>query len=476
MSTATTPAEPQLQRNALSTLDLLIAGMSYMAPGFSLFFTTAVIASQVGVYIPLTYLLAGAGVITCAIALAEFSRLAPSAGSLQTFIRRGLGRGPSVTGGLVLMTGYWCLQAGVAVLFGGWTASLLSDIGIDIPWQPITIAGVLACTWLMVRGVSVSIRATWLMFLIEFVIVLAIGVAVLLAGGADGLAAKPINPGFEGLGLNGLALGMVFATFSFVGFEGAVSFAEETPNPRKALPIAVVGGVTVIVALYIFATYAAVVGFGVGNITQLAESSEPIAELAALYAGPLEPLLKIAVLTSIVANLMAAGNSNARILFNLGRERAVPRVLAAVHQSHKTPHIAITAFMVATLVPGLIASIWWDYLTAFGNIAGLGALLALLIYMTATLSLTAYVIRARHKLRVLPHVVVPVLGAAIWLVPLWGSVKPGQSYPFSVYPYLAIGLVVVYGAYGYLRARRTTPIAEPAAVGAADSRPTLPVA
>lgn len=168
MSTAAPSDGPQLQRDALSTLDLLIAGMSYMAPGFSLFFTTAVIASAVGVYIPLTYLLAGAGVITCAIALAEFSRLAPSAGSLQTFIRRGFGRVPSITGGLVLMTGYWCLQAGVAVLFGGWTAALLSDIGIDIPWQLLTVAGVLGCTWLMVRGVAVSIKATWVLFLIEF--------------------------------------------------------------------------------------------------------------------------------------------------------------------------------------------------------------------------------------------------------------------------------------------------------------------
>lgn len=462
MSTPGSAAEPRLERNALSALDLLIAGMSYMAPGFSLFFTTAVIASEVGVYIPLTYLLAGAGVLTCAIALAEFSRLAPSAGSLQTFIRRGFGRVPSVAGGLLLMSGYWCLQAGVSVLFGGWTSSLLADLGIDVPWQLLTVAGVLACTWLMVRGVAISIRATWALFLIEFVIVLAIGVAVLLAGGDSGLSSKPIDPSFEGLGLNGLALGMVFATFSFVGFEGAVSFAEETPNPRKALPIAVVGGVAIIVALYVLATYAAVVGFGVGHIDELAASSEPIARLASLYAGPLEPLLKIAVLTSIVANLMAAGNSNARILFNMGRERAVPEVLARVHRVHKTPHVAIAAFMGATLIPGLIASIWWDYLTSFGNIAGLGALLALLVYMTATLSLTAYVRRERHTLRPIPHVLVPALGAAIWLVPLWGSLKPGQEYPFNTYPYIAVTLIAGYTTYAVLRGRRQARASETA--------------
>jgi amino acid transporter len=465
-----------LERNALSTLDLLIAGMSYMAPGFSLFFTTAVIAGQVGVYIPLVYLLAGGGVLTTAIALAEFSRLAPSAGSLQTFIERGFGRISSVTGGLVLMTGYLCLQGGVAVLFGGWSSQLLSDIGISgVPWELLTVAGVLAVTYLMVRGVHVSIRATWALFLTEFVIVLAIGIAVMVSGGADGLSTKPIDFGFHGVSLEALALGMVFATFSFVGFEGSVSFAEETPEPRRALPIAVVGGVGVISLLYIFATYAAVIG--IPNPAKLAADSEPIATLAKLYAGPLEPLLKIAVLTSIIANLMAAGNANARILFNMGRERLVWPGFGRIHPKHHTPYVAIVAFMVATLVPGLVASATssWDYLVIFGNVAGLGSLLALLIYMTATLSLMSYVRKAGHQLKLVPHVLVPIIGAAIWLVPLWGSVKPGQAYPFNTYPWITIGLIVAFALYAVLRGDRNhgspghAPVGPPPVVEAAGS-------
>ena len=47
------PSGNNLNTNALSVMDLLIAGMSYMAPGFSLFFTTAVIASFAGIHIPM---------------------------------------------------------------------------------------------------------------------------------------------------------------------------------------------------------------------------------------------------------------------------------------------------------------------------------------------------------------------------------------------------------------------------------------
>lgn len=452
---STGPSGIQLERNALSSMDLLIAGMSYMAPGFSLFFTTAIIASIAGIHIPLTYLFAGFGVLCTGAALAEFSRLAPSAGSLQTFVARGFGPIASVAGGLTLIVGYLCLQAGVAALFGGWTSQLLSEfLGVTIPWQVITVAGVAVFTWLMVQGVSLSIRATWILFLIEFVIVVLISAAVIVQGGDTGLRAEPINPFvLDGPALGAIAVGMVFATFSFVGFEGSISFAEETPDPRRALPIAVIGGIVAMVALYIVATYAAVIGFGVDKAAALGADPEPILSLAHRYAGVLEPFLKIAVLTSLGANLMAAGNANARILFNLGREGAVPAALGRVHPRHKTPHVALIIFMAATLVPGLIASTSWDYLTAFGNIAGFGALLALIIYMAATAALPFYVLRTSLTLRPVPHLLVPILGTAIWLVPLWGSLQPNQPFPFNIYPVLALGVVAIAAVYAGVASR-----------------------
>jgi amino acid transporter len=446
----------RLKRNALSLLDLWIAGMSYMAPGFSLFFTTAVIAGFAGIHIPLMYLFAGLGVLCTGAALAEFSKLAPSAGSLQTFIQRGFGQTASIAGGLVLVIGYICLQGGVAILFGGWTAALLSRLGITLPWPLLTVVGVALCTGLMIRGVQISIRTTWLLFLIEFLLVLAISVAVLVQGGAHGLSGEPFSPAkVAALPLSGIALGMVFATFSFIGFEGSISFAEETPDPQRALPIAVMGGIVAMVCLYILATYAAVVAFGIDRITDLAGDPEPIRTMASQYAGPLVPLLEIAVWTSIVANLMAAGNANARILFNLGRERAMPAFIGRVHARFKTPHWAILVFMTLSAVPGLIAAPYWDYLTSFGNLAGFGALLTLLIYMIATAALPAFLRRRSIPLgqRPFAHLVVPVIGTAIWLIPLWGSVKPGQPFPFNLYSIMTLVLVVGAAIYGVVAAR-----------------------
>ena len=69
------------------------------------------------------------------------------------------------------MCGYLCLQAGVFPLFGGWTARLLSlTFGINVPWPLLSIAGLVVTTALMIRGVGLSIRATWALFLVEFVV------------------------------------------------------------------------------------------------------------------------------------------------------------------------------------------------------------------------------------------------------------------------------------------------------------------
>jgi len=446
---------PGLSRNALSVGDLLVAGMSYMAPGFSFFFTTALIVGAAGKQAPIAYLLAGLGVLATGAAFAEFSRFAPSAGALQVFVERGFGRIASTAAGLVLLAGYILLQAGVLTLAGGWSARLIDNaFGVTIPWPILSLVALVITTALMTRGTQLSIRATLVLFLIEFALVALVTLIVVIRGGQDGLTATPFDITDLANGWSGIALAMISCVFAFVGFEGAISFAEETPNPRKAVPIAVLGGVLAMVGLYVFGTYAAVIGFGVDNLDQLTSDAEPVATLASRYAPVLEPLLAIAVLTSIFANLMAAGNANARILFNMGRDGAVSRRFGAVTSRHSTPAVAIVFFMVSTAVLCLLAALKWDYLTGFGSLAGLGALLAILIYMVAAIALPFYVRKSGHPLNVWRHVVIPVVGAGIWLIPLWGTLKPGQAFPANTYPLIGVALIIIATLYATLTRRR----------------------
>lgn len=434
-----------LDAGALSTLDLLIAGMSYMAPGFSLFFTTAVVAGLAGIHMPGVYVVAGLGVLCTGATLGAFARIAPGAGGLQLFVERAFGRVAATVAGVVLAAGYLFLQGAVSVLFGGWTAALIRrHAGIDLPWSLVSVAGVVLCSWTMIRGVGLSIKATWALFLFEFALVLAVAVATLLQGGSAGLEAAPLLP-FDAAGprLSAMAAAMVYATFSFVGFEGAISFAEETPDPARAMPVAVVGGIAVVTLLYVLTTYAVVAGFGADRIGEVAQASEPLSVLAAAYAGPLGGLLDLAVWTSVVANLMAGGSANARLVFDMGRAGMLPRGLASIHARYGTPATAIVAFMAATLIPTLLSSLAGEYLAAFGVLSGFGALLAILVYMAATLAFPVHLRRTGRPLAARPvsRILVPCLGVGIWLIPLWGAAQPGQAFPFAMFPW-AVALVL----------------------------------
>lgn len=445
-----------LDADALSTLDLLIAGMSYMAPGFSLFFTMAVVAGFAGVHMPGVYMLAGLGVLCTGATLGAFARLAPGAGGLQLFIEHAFGRSAGTAAGIVLAVGYLFLQGAVSVLLGGWTAALIHrHAGIDLPWPVLSILGVAACGWLMICGVGLSIKATWGLFLFEFALVLAVAAATLFQSGTAGLGTAPLLPsGSEGRGIPALALAMVYATFSFVGFEGAISFAEETPDPAKAMPVAVVGGIGVVSLLYVLTTYAVVVGFGADRFGDVAKSREPLSVLAAAYAGPLGALLDLAVWTSVVANMMAGGNANARLLFAMGRCGMLPGRLAGIHPLHGTPSSAIVVFLSATLVPTLLSAIAGDYLAAFGILSGFGTLLAILVYAAATIAFPVHQHRTGRSAaeRPVARILVPAVGVGVWLVPLWGAAQPGQDFPADIFPWAAA--LVLAASIGWALLRR----------------------
>lgn len=203
--------------------------------------------------------------------------------------------------------------------------------------------------------------------------------------------------------------------------------------------------------LYVIGTYAAVIGFGLGDLGALTADPEPVATLAARFAGPVEPILEFAVFTSVLANMMAAGNANTRILFNMGREGSVFGRLGSVHPRFRTPAFALVVFMTSTAVVCLLGAIAWDYQTSFGNVAGLGSLIAILIYMASTTAVPFYIKSKGLALKPWRHIVLPVVGAGVWLVPLWGSLKPGQTFPANLYPYLAAGVFILAGMYAWSR-------------------------
>ena len=153
--------------------------------------------------------------------------------------------------------------------------------------------------------------------------------------GEFGFAVSHITNGFSGL-----AAGFPLAIYLFIGWENSAALAEETGNPRRNVPRAVYLSIAMMVVGYVLFAFATVTGFHY-NGTTLAASSIPFITVAHNVLAGFAFFAYLAGLTSTIGVLISAVNSQARLIFNAGREGLLPRWIGKVHPNRKTPMNAI---------------------------------------------------------------------------------------------------------------------------------------
>jgi amino acid transporter len=194
----------------------------------------------------------------------------------------------------------------------------------------------------------------------------------------------------------------------------------------------------------------------------LSQSRLPFIDALKISAPALLVVAYIAGVTSILGSLIGLVNSQARILFNSGREGLLPEFLGKIHPRHQTPHSALWAFL--TLAVALVLAFGvlggvapMDY---FGFAGTLGSIPIILTYMLTNLALPVYVMRHhRSEFNVLRHLLLPFAGTLVMLFPLWGLIQPGQAWPFNIFPWIALGALVVSLLYGIMIARLSPGLA-----------------
>jgi amino acid transporter len=301
-----------------------------------------------------------------------------------TFIGKAFGGYAAVVSAVVLCVGYIIAVAAVVAISGGWTHTILSHyLRIDIPWQLLSALLTVGALYLIVAGAKPSTKVAAAFFVFELVLLLAIAVALLIQhSGAINL--KPFDPGNLHNGVSGLSLGFPLAVFLFVGWENSAAMAEESRDPRTGIARAIFASIALVAVLYVFLSYATVVGFD-DNGAKLTAASVPMVDAARGVASSLAFLAYLAGFTSIVSSLISAANSQARIIFNSGREGLLPSVTARVTKQ-STPWVAFVLYLGLAL--GLTYVFGWntDPVIFFGEIATLGTILIALTYRVANLA------------------------------------------------------------------------------------------
>jgi amino acid transporter len=458
------PESPErLHRGALGLIDISASTMANIGPAYSFYFGFAGIVIAAGLASPLVIVVAIIAIALLGNTLSQFSRAHPSTGGFITFVGKTFGGTSAVTTALVCGAGYIIAISSVLVISGGFLSIMIQFYtGVNIPWIIFSAVFTAGAMFMMFRGVAVSTKLAGFFFAFELLVLLVVSIAVLIKNGGH-LSSVPFQPSHLTNHFSGLALAFPLAIYLFIGWENSAALAEETTAPRRNVPRAVFLSIALMAFTYLLLSYATVSGFHY-NETALTAPLIPFIAVAHSVAAWLAFIAYLAGLTSTLGVLIAAVNSQCRLIFNAGREGLLPRWLGYVHPVRRTPVNAIIAFVG---IAGAITLVWalghWiggtggslDALTFFFESSTMGTILILFVYFTANVALPFYYRKYRPaEFSLIKHVILPFLGMVAIAVPIYYLFKPPQPQPYDWFPWVAVGLIVAFILYSIWLVRR----------------------
>jgi amino acid transporter len=467
----------RLRQGALGLIDIAAATMANIGPAMSFYFGFGFLAYTAGLASPLTIVAAGIAILFLGNTLSEFTKVLPSTGGFISFIGKTFGGRTGVTTAILVGVGYIAAMASVIAIVGGLFQMILQHYnvgGLDkVPWIIWTLIFLALAAMMMVRGISISTRIAGFFFAFEMTILLLVSIITLIKFHGY-INFKPFNPHNITNGFSGLSAGFPLAIYLFIGWENSAALAEETREPRKNVPRAVFTSVIIMLVAYVFFAYSTVVGFkdNVGALTNSTTNPVPFLSVAGEITAFILFFAFLAGMTSTLGALIAGTNSQARLIFNAGREGLLPKFMGSVHAKRRTPMNALFVFLGCGL---LIIGVWglghifgghassgsMSALNMFVESSTFGTILLLLVYGLSNLALPFYY-KKHHpeRFNTWRHGLLPILGLLTILVPLYYLAKPGQPTPFNWYPYMALGLVVLAIIYASALVSRDPGIAD----------------
>lgn len=360
---------------ALRFRHLLAYGMVFMVPIAPMGIYGFVAAPALGM-VPLVYIVGIVAMFFTALSYRWMSQEFPIAGSVYSYVQRGLNAHVGFLAGWMIMADYLLAPA----LLYGFTGTWLNALVPAVPIWVFIILFVAINTFVTGRGITVAARANFLLLGIELValavfIAFAINYVFLQGGGTGGLSLDPVyQPG--NVDFSFIAAATSIAVLSFLGFDGISTLAEETHRPERTVGNATVAALIILGLIFIVQTYlAALVQPDFSRLSPELAFFEIGREAGGAFLYYF--LLVVNVIAVGIANALAAQLAISRILYSVSRDGMLPAsgFLSKIHPSYRTPFNATVFVGVVTLLVALVFSL--DTITKFVNFGALTAFMAL---------------------------------------------------------------------------------------------------
>ncbi|WP_417563590.1 APC family permease [Microbacterium sp.] len=395
--------QPHLTRS-LGLTSLVLFGLAYMTPLIVLGIF-GVVAEVTGGASASAYLLALVAMLFTASSYGRMAAAYPVAGSAYTYVRRTIDSRVGFLVGWAVLLDYLFLPM-VIWLIGG--AYLQAEFPAVPGWVWI-VAFVLITTVLNILGIKVADRTNYIMMTFQVLVIvvfvaLSIGSVVSQHGAGGLLSAHPFINSTSSFAM--VSAGAAIAAYSFLGFDAVTTFTEETKNPTRTVPraimlIALIGG-----GIFILVSYTTQLVHPGGQFT---DASSAAFEIAVTIGGNVFGAIFIAGLViAQFASGLAAQASASRLLYAMGRDGALPRRLfGEVSRRFRSPVFNIVIIGIVGLV-----AMFMDVATSTSFI-NFGAFTAFTMVNVSVIVYYAKERRRGHRLNPIVYLVIPAIGAVI---------------------------------------------------------------
>jgi len=440
------PDTPALKANAVGLPRVIAHTAAMIGPAASIALGLVAAISFAGYATPLVVLLSFIAAVCASAVVGQFAKRLPSAGSFFTYNSVALGQPTGfVTGNMMLFAYIIFVPAGAGAAAGFFSNFLTAAFKVHFSATWLVIIIMLGIMVLAYEGISTSASVDMIVLVFEMAVIIALVCAIFIEGGHGPSGYHLFDPSNTlHHHLSDLSLAMVYTVVIFTGFESGAVLGEEARNPRRTIPRGLLGAVVVVGLFYLFVSYGELAGVAHNTITKFAVSTNQLGFLTTrFWSSSVLWLIDLVISLSTLAFTIATFNSGARMLFAMGRERMLPRQLSLV-SSRKTPHIAIfaiTAFTMAVAAP--ITAAFGGYLT-FEYLGGVAGIAFIIVYIALCVGMITIAFRQWNRERnIFTHIVVPVIAAGLFCIPLVGTFYPVPAAPYDYLPYIAVGWLVL---------------------------------
>jgi amino acid transporter len=445
-------ADTELRAGALKLPAVLMQSVTTVAPAIAILFTVQFIASFAGQAAPVAYFFGFLIALMLAISLAQLAKYLPSAGGYYTYLSRAI----HPRFGFLAAWMYFLFLPITPVIISVYLGFVLHDelkaaYDVNIPWWLFVLVCMAAIASVIYRGIAISAKLMVAFGLAEIALVLVLSLWGFFDPGPGGVGLGPLNPG-NAPSFHGLYLAVVFSIFAISGWEAAAPIAEESENPRKTIPRALIGSVLIMGAFLILCAWGIVTGWGTADVDGLINSPTlPGFELAHRFWGDLWWLVLLALVNSALAVMIATMNGATRMWYGMGRSGSFPSWLTKLHPSYRTPVNALALQVGIMLAVGLtLGSVWGGSDTFL--VTGLVFTLSICaVYTAGNLGVIRFYLRERRsEFNLFLHGIFPVVSAVAvgWVA--YKSFTPlptgraGYALPiFAVWFGLGLGILLL---------------------------------